>query len=181
MPQSLAVKVTLGMTPRANAAVVQHQPTRSPSMFATRFALVGLLSLAAHAYAVAQVNVFLEITGHDALGAKVAESLRHSLSKRSLLRISLDAASSEATLRLGTLDPMDGKLAGLQTVYSVVLTMKTLDEKRVSAYVNSYLGVCGSEQARQCGAALADVTEAQVVQVLSALQERARKPFVPPR
>jgi len=146
-----------------------------------RLAFVILFSLLAHTYALAQVNINLEVSGQDALGARLAESLRDSLRKRRIFQISPDATSADATLWLGTLDPMDGRLAGLQTVYSVVITMKTLDERRVNVYVNSYLGVCGREQTSQCGTALADAAEAQLSEVLSVLKERVGQPVLAPK
>lgn len=146
-----------------------------------RILLITLIGSLAQGQALAQVNVDLEVNAQDELGSQVIAALRDSIQQRRLFRLTSDRASSDVTLKIGTIDPMDGKLAGLQTVYSLVITMKTIDESRISVFVNNYLGVCGRLQVVRCGMMLADTAEEQVSLVVTSLKERIHQPSAAPK
>jgi len=165
----------------AHRCRLPRRPSFVRTMSILRLTSIILIGLVAGSHALAQVKLNLEINTQDELGSRLVAALQDSLRNKRLFQISPDPAAADVTLRVGTLDPMDGKLTGLQTVYSLVITMKTLDERRVNVFVNSYLGVCGREQTEQCGATLADAAEVQVSEVLSALKKRIGQSFPAPK
>jgi hypothetical protein len=81
-------------------------------------------------------------------------------------------------VRLVTMDPEDGNSTGRQTVYSVVISMKTFHETPVEMYLTSYVGVCGGNRAERCAQSILAAVDEQATElrkVIKDVLDKARK------
>ena len=131
--------------------------------------MMGFLLLIAAASASAQVTVYVSVTAPDAVGGRLAYSIKEGIRRSTAMQLVDREQDGFVRVNLVTLDP-DKTSPGIRTIYSVVWTTETFHKIPVTMYLTNRVGICGSDHVLQCAESLVAGTDEQVSFVRLAVQ-----------
>lgn len=147
-------------------------------MKAARALLLAVLLCAATFPALAQdkLPVRLDVAVKDAVGERVVYALRETLRRSAGLALVPDDAPAVLTLHLISMESVASN-SGVETAYSVTITLNDSGAFTGAAYWTQVIGICGAAKANQCGQTLAAYLDAAAVQFQTEFRRRAKQPM----
>lgn len=125
----------------------------------------------------AQMLVHVTSSGVDPIGVRLAFAVREGI-RRSAGMTLVDSRDDRLLgVHLVTMDPTKND-EGLNTVYSLVWTLRTLDDRPVHIYLTSKIGACGATVIAECAESIVADTDKHATDYRRMLREiagRARK------
>jgi len=134
-----------------------------------------VLSLAFGTFALpasAQMLVHVSSSGSDPIGIRLAYAVREGIRRSAGMTLVDSRDDRFLGLNLVTMDPTKND-DGIQTVYSLVWTIRTVDSKPVHMYLTSTVGACGSAAVSQCAESIVAATDKHATEYRSVLREIA--------
>lgn len=124
----------------------------------------------------AQVKIHVVSNTDDTVGGRLAFGIKEGIRRSSGMQLVGLESDALLTVHIVTIDPSANTAnAGNQTVYSVVLTARTLHETPVNMYLENIVGHCGARRVAECADGLVADTDAWAVKVLGWIQEFIRR------
>lgn len=120
----------------------------------------------------AQVKVHVISTADDTVGSRLVFGIREGIRRSSGMELVSLESDALVTIRIVTIDPSaNTESAGHQTVYSMVVTAKTMHETPVDMYLENIVGHCGARRVSECADGLVAATDKWAEKVVGWLQE----------
>lgn len=133
----------------------------------------------ASAYAqTARVPIYLSITAYDTVGQQLVYEIREQLNSSNQLSSTLTDSDSAFQIKVVTLDPYRSTDGGSSnsTVYSLVLTMHDPNNRKLSVFVDEWVGTCNALQVQSCAASMVADVGNDVQTVLGAIKANLETP-----
>jgi len=120
----------------------------------------------------AQVKVHVISTADDSVGSRLVFGIREGIRRSSGMELVGLESDALVTIRIVTIDPSANTAsAGSQTVYSMVVTAKTMHETPVDMYLENIVGHCGARRVSECADGLVADTDKWAGQVAGWIQQ----------
>jgi len=138
-----------------------------------RLLLAGVIAYSSSA--LAQVNVYVDSTAPDSVGGRLSYRLKEGIRASAGMKLADTDAEALITARIVTLDPdANSAASSSRTIYSLVLTAKTMHETPVDMYLTSFVGLCGTKRVEECADGLVADTDNWVTRVVGWIREASK-------